>query len=207
MTTITIPIELEFTVRPAAVMSAMERALSPALVATDTPAPAMAEFCAGCSTQPVTQLITPHKPGTHWPEQGGWYAGVHMTPTGEWWHLIVPDAHLKALDDVKWGEYGAEVPCADSIHDGQTNTAAMADAGNDLAKRIQALGDGLYLPARTEALLMFSTLKSVIGEGILWTSTQVSANSAWYQYFSHGDQYFDSKGCEFRAVPVRRLFL
>ena len=76
MTTITIPIELEFTVRPAAVMSAMERALSPALVADDAPAPTMGEFCTGCSPQPVNQLVLPHKPGTHWPEQGGWYAGA-----------------------------------------------------------------------------------------------------------------------------------
>lgn len=207
MTTITIPIELEFTVRPAAVMSAMERALSPTLVATDAPSPTLAEFCAGCSPQPVTQLILPHKPGTHWPEQGGWYAGVHMTPTGEWWHLIVPDAHLQALIDVKWGQYGTEVPGTDSIHDGQANTAAMAEAGNDLAQRVQALGDGLYLPARTEALLMFSTLKHAIGEGILWTSTQYSANYAWCQLFYHGHQDFSHKDCDFRAVPVRRLFL
>lgn len=145
--------------------------------------------------------------GTHWPEQNGWYAGVCCAPDGTRWHLVVPDAHINTFKEVAWGERGKELEGAGDNYDGQANTTAMADSGNELAKNVRELGDDLYLPSRSEALLMFSTLKDQIGDGYMWTSTQYSDYSAWSQNFSSGLQGTDYRDDEFRAVPVRRLIL
>jgi hypothetical protein len=146
-------------------------------------------------------------PGTFWPEQDAWYAGLEMTPGGRYWHVLVPKAHINTLAGVKWGGYGTQIDGAADVYDGLTNTQDMSAAGLELAQRVQALGDGLHLPSRAEALLMFATLKSHIGSGILWTSTQYSASGAWCQDFDYGGQDIYDKDCELRAVPVRRLFL
>lgn len=201
MPPITIPIEIELSPRSRAVMNALGRALDPRFVALSEPAAEQQELTG------TFKFELPGKPGTHMPHEQAWYAGPLMTPAGELHHILVPDAHLQTLQDVKWGEYGTEIEgCAD-MYDGLANTQAMAQAGNELAKLIQGLGEGLYLPSRAEALLMFATLKSVIGEGVLWTSTQYSADDAWFQHFNHGYQHFYGKDCEFPAVPVRRLIL
>jgi hypothetical protein len=199
MSRITVPIELELTPRSRAVMNALGRVLNPRFVDFDEPA---AEPPAARS---AVQL--PWKPGTHWPAEDGWYAGPILPPSGDLWHLIVPTAHIHALADVQWGGRGTEVEGADDMHDGEANTDAMAAADLDLAKRVRSLGEGLYLPARAEALLMFATLKAAIGDGVIWTSTQYSADHAWFQDFGYGDQLILYKDAELRAVPVRRLFL
>ena len=201
MSKITIPIELELSPRSRAVMNAIGRALDPRFV----------DLSDGTAEeQPPTSRFKfelPAKPGTHMPNERAWYAGPLMTPTGELRHILVPEAHLKTLQNMRWGKQDTEVEgCAD-MYDGLANTEAMARAGNELAKRVQFLDEGLYLPSRAEALLMFSTLKSVIGEEASWTSTQCSAGGAWCQDFNDGNQYVNDKCCELRAVPVRRLFL
>jgi len=202
MTAITIPLDIQLTPRSRAIMEALGRALDPKFVdADDVSAPAE-------STElPVSSVSAPVAPGAYWPEHDAWYAGLQMTPGGRFWHLLVPKAHVDALKDVKWGRYGTSVDGAADVYDGLANTQAMVDAGLELAEAVQALGEGLYLPSRAEALLMFTTLKERIGEGLLWTSTQYSANFAWYQNFNYGFQLINYKDCELRAVPVRRLFL
>jgi hypothetical protein len=201
MASITIPLEIEFTPRSRAVMNALSLALDSKFVdLEDRPTAAAADAI-------TPSLSAPVAPGAWWPEQDGWYAGLQMTPGGRFWHVIVPKAYIDALTDMKWGDYGTQIEGAADIYDGLANTEAMAAAGLELAKRVQALGEGLYLPSRAESLLMFATLKSQIGDGVAWTSTQYSANDAWSQHFYYGPQLTYSKGCEFRAVPVRRLFL
>jgi hypothetical protein len=201
MASITIPLEIELTPRSRAVMNALGLALNPKFVdLEDQPAAAAADNI-------TPSLSAPVAPGAWWPEQDGWYAGLQMTPGGRFWHVIVPKAHIDALTDVKWGDYGTQIEGATDIYDGLANTEAMAAADLELAKRVQALDKGLYLPSRAEALLMFATLKSQIGDGVTWTSTQYSASHAWYQDFHNGLQGANGKDCEFRAVPVRRLFL
>jgi len=198
MSAITIPIEFELSQRSRAVMEALSLVLGPQFVSTDE------QTAADTIHQP---LSAPVVPGAWWPEHDAWYAGLQMTPGGRFWHVLVPKAHIDALKDVKWGGYGTLIEGANDAYDGLANTATMASAGLDLPQRLRALGDELYLPSRTEALLMFTTLKSQIGEGVIWTSTQYSAGGAWSQDFNYGDQYTLNKDCEFRAVPVRRLFL
>ena len=204
MTSITIPVELELTVRPSAVMDALSRALSPQFVARAEPAEQATQ---AASDRGAQALSAPVAPGAYWPEHDAWYAGLQMTPGGRFWHVLVPKAHIDALKDVKWGEYGTLIEGAADVFDGLANTQAMAAAGLDLAKRVQTLAEDLYLPSRSEALLVFTTLKDQIDGGVIWTSTQYSAHGAWYQNFSNGIQYLNLKVCELRAVPVRRLFL
>ena len=197
MPAITIPIEFELSPRSRAVMDALSRALNPKFVSAEEPA-----------GDPIAHsLAAPVSPGTFWPEQDAWYAGLQMTPGGRYWHALVPKEHINALTDVKWGGYGTQIEGAADMYDGLANTQAMAESGLELAQRVQALGKGMYLPSRAEALLMFATLLSVVRDGVIWTSTQFSAHGAWYQNFYNGNQSPGNKACEFRAVPVRRLFL
>lgn len=201
-TTVTIPLELHLTLSAQALQPAPEpqtENIFGGLMAT-------AEFDSAAPL-PVCQFILPRKPGTYWPEESGWYAGPVMNTEGNWWHLIVPEKHLTTLTDVEWSDDTTEIEGADSDFDGLSNTRAMCAAGNDLAKRVHDLGEGVYLPARAEALLLWSTLRKIIGEGVIWTSTQRSAHVAWYQSFSNGSQYWSGKDLRWRAVPVRRLFL
>ena len=202
MTAITIPLDIQLTPRSRAIMEALGRALDPRFVDTDdVSAPAEA------AAPPVSAVSAPVAPGTYWPEHDAWYAGLQATPGGRLWHVLVPKAHVEALKEVQWGRYGTIVDGASDMYDGLANTQAMVDAGLELAEKVMALGEGLYLPSRAEALLMFSSLKDQIGDGVVWTSTQYSADTAWSQYFGSGYQRTFSKVCEFRAVPVRRLFL
>jgi hypothetical protein len=155
---------------------------------------------------PLDAVTVPVKPGELWAGQG-WYAGICSAPDGTRWHLMVPERARDELRRVKWGGYGTEIPGAASIYDGQANTADMVTAGSELAKAVQAVGEGCYLPSRAEALLMFATLKDQLGEDPMWTSTQYSANDAWCQYFGSGFQYIHDKVAVLRAVAVRRLML
>ncbi len=182
MSAITIPLEIQLTPRSRAVMEALSRVLDPQFVAPEEPAEQAA------SDRTAETLSAPVAPGAYWPEHDAWYAGLQMTPGGRFWHVLVPKAHVETLKDVQWGRYGTSVEVAVDVYDGLANTQAMVDAGLELAEKVQALGEGLYLPSRAEALLMFATLKDRIGEGILWTSTQYSANGAWSQNFGNGDQ-------------------
>jgi hypothetical protein len=156
--------------------------------------------------------LVPPRIGEHWAGQGGVYVGIMRGRDGQ------PDYHLVAaiganeLEDVTWGEYGKKIEGCDSYHDGQANTAAMAAAGCDIAKRIQALdiegNTGWQLPSQAEAHLLAANVKEVMHQDdYYWTSTQYSAGSAWCQGFGDGSQGIYDKDAELRAVAVRAIQL
>ncbi|WP_382155335.1 DUF1566 domain-containing protein [Hydrogenophaga sp. ANAO-22] len=156
--------------------------------------------------------LVPPRIGEHWAGQGGVYVGIIRGRDGQ------PDYHLIAaigtheLEDVTWGEYGKRIEGCDSYHDGKANTAAMAEAGNGIAKRIQALdiegNTDWHLPSQAEIHLLAANVKEAMNQGdCYWTSTQGSASIAWYQSFGHGNQYVDFKDAELRAVAVRAIQL
>lgn len=164
---------------------------------------------AAAVTAAMADLVPP-RIGEAWATQGGVYVGIMRGRDGK------PDYHLVAaigeheLEDVEWGAYGKEIEGAASYHDGQANTAAMAAADLDLAKRIQALDidghTGWYLPSQAEAHLLAANVKEAMNQGdYYWTSTQYSARSAWCQYFDDGNQGIGSKDEELRAVAVRQI--
>ncbi len=146
------------------------------------------------------------QPGQPWPDQQGHYAGIIAKPDGAAWALTLP-TDVPALPDQAWGEYSTLIEGADDPFDGYANTLAMADAGNELAQAVRELPGDCYLPSRMEALVLFATLREQIGSGWVWTSTQYSAHSAWFQDFDNGNQNWGRKSSQWRAVPVRRLVL
>jgi hypothetical protein len=154
--------------------------------------------------------LVPPRIGEHWEGQGGTYVGIVRGRDGK------PDFHLVAaigeheLEDIVWGVYGKKIEGADSYHDGQANTAGMAAADLDLAKRIHALQiDGhtdWYLPSQAEAHLLAANVKEAMNQGdYYWTSTQYSADYAWCQGFGDGTQDLYDEDAELRAVAVRQI--
>ena len=151
--------------------------------------------------------------GQPWPDQGGIYAGIMAGRDGQPdYHLILAPAEAGSFNDVEWGPYGKSIDGADSYFDGVANTAAMATADIDLAKRILALQiDGhadYHLPSQAEAHLLAANLKDQFEQDDwYWTSTQYSALSAWAQDFGNGYQDISTKVTTGRARAVRRLIL
>ena len=159
-------------------------------------------------TQEQPTITAAPNPGEAWPAQGGIYIGIRVTPGGAPVHLVAAiGAH--EIEDAEWGPYGQSIKGATSYHDGRANTQAMAEAGSELATRVLALDiDGhtdWHLPSQADAHLLAANAKHLMQPDIYWTSTQYSANHAWYQYFTSGTQLITSKDCEFRAVPVRTI--
>lgn len=160
------------------------------------------------SAAPAATATTPPAAGKYWPAQKAWYAGIICQPDGTAWHLLLPKGVKFKAKSLAWGTTDKAIKDADSLYDGQANTAAMLAAGSPAAAHITTLIDGAYLPSRAEAMLLFATLKDKFETGAwYWTSTQQSASYAWYCYFGHGTQFTLHKSFEGSAVCVRRLVI
>ena len=154
----------------------------------------------------VTSTLTPPAVGALWPEEQAIYAGIVATPDGKAWHLLIPTT--PTLQRMAWGEYGQKIEGADSNFDGHANTLAMVAAGSELAQKIRELPGDCYLPSRAEWLAMLEVLKSdQLEEGWYWSSTQYSADYAFFTLFPYGGQLINLKDYEGRVRPVRRLLL
>lgn len=148
--------------------------------------------------------------GQMWEEQGGVRAAVmrgHGMPD---YHLIIPVEAAATIIDTHWGEYGKRIKGADSDTDGFANTRAMAEADNELAKRILGLEIAghadLYLPARHELRACYLNVPELFDADCWWwTSTQSSAYYAWGQYFDNGNQHTCGESIQGRARAVRRF--
>ena len=156
---------------------------------------------------------TPPAIGQFWRGQGGVYAGLMRGAEGKPdYHLIVATAHVGNLANLKWGGYGSEVKGATSDTDGLANTQALlADSeGHPVLDVIRGLNveghTDFYLPARRELSLCFANVRELFEtDDWFWSSTQDSANDAWYQRFNDGLQYWLSKYDRGRARAVRRV--
>lgn len=63
------------------------------------------------------------------------------------------------------------------------------------------------LPAQTTAEAFRADGAEALADEWYWSSTQLSAHTAWDQFFGIGGQYFDYKGDEYRARVVRRFLI
>jgi len=108
-------------------------------------------------------------------KEGEFYAGIHLGKDGE------PDHHVILLP-------------------GQANDVTFAQAQQS------AVDMGGDLPTRREQSLLFANLKEQFEERWYWSGTQHAddSDSAWYQHFYYGNQYYDQKSHQLRARFVRR---
>lgn len=150
--------------------------------------------------------------GQYWQGQGGIFVGTMRGEDGlPDYHLVVGIGAGADFADVKWGEYGKDIPGAKHDRDGMANTVAMADAGSDLAKNTLDLNhDGhadWYLPSRQELALCWMNTDDVFAKTWHWSSSQYSASGAFFQTFDYGTQSDADKDLSFRARAVRRFVI
>lgn len=153
-----------------------------------------------------TSLVTPAI-GQIWPGQGGIYAGV-LPPRGDQpaYHLVIAAVDVGRFE---WGLHGDDAP-AQSLVDGQSNTAALIESGGDYpaAKAAAAyVADehaDFYLPAAAELYEAWMNLGDRAW-GWHWSSSQRTPGSVLGQYFDVGSQNLMAKYSEFLVRPVRRL--
>ena len=151
--------------------------------------------------------------GEYWPGEGGINGGLF--PGGDKpYYLIVPTGS-DAEATHEWGGYGEELGGASSAWDGQANTAYLASSNREhdhpAAQFCAAFErDGykdFYLMARREASFLEITVPEVFTQSYHWTSTQRSADLAYYVAFVDGWLFSLGKGHERLARPVRRKFI
>ncbi len=107
------------------------------------------------------------------PLGGGFYAGQIRQADGIY-ALIVAPKDGGEHDDVVWSSDRSRVEGALSYFDGAANTAAMAEAGSDLAKWALGLQINGYhdwhLPARDEAEIIYRNLKPTDEDNYVYRS-------------------------------------
>ncbi|PMX22736.1 MULTISPECIES: DUF1566 domain-containing protein [unclassified Pseudomonas] len=152
------------------------------------------------------QQLTIPEIGAVWPGQGGIYAGFIPVRNGaQGYHLVLGDE----LGSFEWGQYGDESP-ATSLIDGRANTEALVNADGEYPAAIAAYehiaeGHGdFYLPAAAELYEIWLNLNGKLA-GWVWSSSQRSADLAFYMGFAGGSQYDFVKNLELRVRPVRRF--
>jgi len=149
--------------------------------------------------------------GEYWPGEGGVNGGLF--PGGDKpYYLIVPTGS-DAEASHEWGGYGDELNGANSPWDGQANTADLVgvDTSHPAAQFCAAFErDGhkdFYLMARREASFLEITVPDVFAKAYHWTSSQRSADYAYFVVFAGGWLSHNVKVNERLARPVRRKFI
>ena len=118
--------------------------------------------------------------------EGGYFAGI-ININGQKFGIVVSPKEGD-LDDQQWGPWKnrTAIEGANSFFDGQANTQAMAEAGSELAKAIQALNinghTDWYLPARDELELVYRTLKPTTDENWRLRGDNPSSVPVGYAY-------------------------
>ena len=154
------------------------------------------------------QKLTPPAIGQIWPGQGGIYGGLRQYPEGLC-HIIfaaedVPGRHA-------YGDYGNSVE-ATSRTDGRANTQVLLARDGKHPAAIAAAGysaDGhsdFYLASIGELHHGWQFLpESFATDWYYGSSTQFSANYAYYLDFEDGWLYCNRKDYERLVRPVRRF--
>ena len=154
------------------------------------------------------QKLTPPAIGEIWPAQGGIYGGIRQYPEGLC-HIIfaaedVPGRHA-------YGDYGVKVEAV-SRTDGRANTEVLVGREGKHPAAIAAAGytaDGhadFYLPSIGELHHGWQFLpESFATDWYYWSSSQFSANNAYYVGFEGGWLNYDVKYNERLVRPVRRF--
>lgn len=176
-------------------------------------APAISSaFIGACATQPEAcatsagRALTPPAIGEYWPGQGGIYGGRREYPEGLCYVIF-------AATDVgkhAYGEHGTEVEAVCRM-DGRENTAILVNRDSshpaaDAAYTFTCDGHKDFsLPSIGELNHAWQFIPDSFEKDLYVSSTQRSANYAFYMNFDDGNQDINAKGYELRVRPVRRL--
>ena len=160
----------------------------------------------------TTALRTVQLPaiGTHWPEQGGVFAGILRGAPGQPdAALIIPTAPQFELQG-GWGEYDKDVPGATSRTDSAANTSAMAAAGSTIAQQVLALRDDAgradyAIPSQAALQLAAANVPELFAQVWCWSSTQSARYNAVVQNFGFGYSGAGSKDFSYRVRAVRTI--
>ncbi|QBF27190.1 DUF1566 domain-containing protein [Pseudomonas tructae] len=149
--------------------------------------------------------------GQPWPGQGGINGGL-VAARGD-----VPEHYLiiaaKDIGDHAWGGYREESK-ATSKTDGKANTEWLCNeetehpAANSCAEHQADGHHDFYLPAAAELYHCWVNCPEVFAQDrYYWSSSQRSADYAFFMDFGGGNQYYGGKNLELRVRAVRRLFI
>lgn len=154
------------------------------------------------------QQLTPSAIGQIWPGQGGIYLGLRQYPEGLC-HVIAAASDLP--DRHAFGDYGVTVD-ATSRTDGLANTAALLDRAGKHPAAIAASSfsaDGhtdFYLPSIGELHHAWQFApESFATDWYYISSTQYSADNAYFLDFEVGWLSINGKDAERLVRPVRRI--
>lgn len=159
-------------------------------------------------TPSLTEIPAVGKP---WPGQGGINGGI-VAARGDVpaHYLIIAAAYA---GDHEWGGYREESKST-SKTDGKANTEWLCNeetqhpAANACAEYKADGHHDFYLPAAAELYHCWVNCPEVFAQDCYyWSSSQRSANGAFYVYFGDGYQLTSGKLYELRVRPVRRLFI
>ena len=164
------------------------------------------------NVQPITAHSIPAL-GEYWPGQGGFNGGLVAARSDVPAHYLII-----AKDDVgahEWGGRGVEVKGL-SKTDGYTNAQVLIGnederehpAANACAEHQADGHHDFYLPACAELYHCWVNVPDLFAKDTwYWSSSQRSANGAFFMHFGVGSQGSGVKGDELRVRPVRRFFI
>lgn len=150
--------------------------------------------------------LTPPAICEYWPGQGGLYGGLRHYPEGLC-HIIFA---AKDVGRHSYGEHGTNVEATSNI-DGRENTAILVNRDGSHPAADAAYGytcDGhndFYLPSSGELHHGYLYLPASFEKDWYISSTQRSADSAYFMVFEDGWLIILDKGDERLARPVRRI--
>lgn len=151
--------------------------------------------------------------GEYWPGEGGVYAGVMRGENGQPdYHLIVPTDPAVLGKKLAYGGYEVDEPEAANKRDGLANTLHLVEGSGENhpaaqwcdSLTIEGHSD-LYLPAISELALCMANVPELFDKEWHWSSSQRSADNAFYMLFGGGYQSGSGKANVLRVRPVRRL--
>ena len=148
--------------------------------------------------------------GEPWPGEGGVNGGLFQGGERPYYLIIPTGADAEAK--MEFGSFGKELDGAMSPHDGMTNTADLVETDNtypaaQFCAKFERDGyKDYYLMSRREASFLEGTVPQVFSGGTHWTSTQYSANHAYYVDFEAGWLFSHGKSYERLVRPVRRKY-
>ena len=125
-----------------------------------------------------TQSVLNLAPGT--PFEGGFFGGIAHIGDALYALIVAPKADGET--ELPWIDKYKAVPGAQSYDDGLANTAAMREAGSDLAKwvtdlRIAGHADW-YLPSQDELEILYRNLKPTTRENYCYARSGINLSAA-----------------------------